>query len=172
VSRKLLAAAILLAVLTSPAVRAEPADSGPAASDRNGALVLTAQGASFSLGQRRVLNLAPPSAELRLFRRSSLRWLVPEASLALVVFPEPVPVLGVAARVHPLAGVSYARHLYARGGVQVLAVVDGFDLAIGGEIGAALEHARLVGLVGLSADRTLVGPRLLVLGHLGVGVTF
>lgn len=164
------AATALLAIAAHPReARGEP----DAENDRNGVVVLTAQGASFSLGQRRVVNAAPPMVELRGTRRLlSAPWLVPDASLGLLVFPEAVPFVGLGLRAHPLARVSIARHLFARVATQALAVVDGFDLALGGELGAAVERGRLIGHVGVSADRYLVGPRLLLLARLGVGVTF
>ena len=51
-------------------------------------------------------------------------------------------------------------------------MVDGFDLAFGGELGAAFERGRLFGHIGLGGDRYFVGPRLVILARLGVGVTF
>jgi hypothetical protein len=75
-------------------------------------------------------------------------------------------------RAHPFAGVAGARHLFVRGGVLGLVALDGFDLAVAGETGAAVTGGRLIGWASLGADRFLIGPRLVVLARLGVGVTF
>lgn len=169
--RALMAVVVVLGLART--ARTEPAESGGAAGDRYGLVFLTAQGVSFSLGRRRVINTAPPIAELRLARRvTRAPWLVPEVGLGLVVFPEAVPFVGLGLRAHPLHSVPVVRHLFARGGVQALTVVDGFDLALGAELGAAIERGRLVGLIATGADRALVGPRLMLLARLGVGFTF
>ncbi len=136
-------------------------------------VVVTAIGQSFTLGPRRTANGAPPNAEVRVgWRPRRARWAVAELGLGATVFPELVPTLGLGLRLHPLVDRAYVRHLFARVGASALIVVDGFDLAVGGEAGVAIARQRVVGWIGLGADRFVIQPRLVVQGRVGVGVTF
>jgi hypothetical protein len=164
--------ATALALATSGIARADRG-AEPRPDPRYTAVALTAVGSSFTLGDRRAVNRAPPSAEVRLgLRPRRARWAVAEVGLGITVYPELVPHLGLGLRVHPLTDVAYARHLFVRLGGSGLVALDGFDLSVGGEAGIAVNRQRVIGWVGLGADRFVIHPRLLVQGRVGVGVTF
>ncbi len=161
------AIAVLVSLGSSSSALAEPSP------DPYAAIVLAATGRSFSLGERRVANQAPPGAEIRLaYRPWCARWSVPDLTLGVIVFPEVVPTLGVGYRVHPFMSTPAARHLFARVGAVGLVSIEGFDLAVTGEVGAAVTKHRLIGWLGLGADRYLLHPRVAVQVRLGVGLTF
>jgi hypothetical protein len=166
------AAAIVLATAaTIGQARAEPPDPRPR--PELSAVVVAGFGRSYSLGDGRVANLAPPTAEVRLgLRRACAPWAVPEVALGLIAFPETVPALGLGLRVHPFTSVPFARHSFVRGGVAGLVALDGFDLAVVVESGVAVTHQRVVGWLGIGADRFLVDPRVVAQLRVGVGVTF
>jgi hypothetical protein len=167
--------AAMVIVVASAGARAAAAEPEPAATPAStrSAVVLATVGRSFPLGARRVANLAPPGAELRVgLRLRRAPWAVPEVGLGFIVFPELVPTVSVGLRAHPLAGRAYLRHLFARAGATALAVTDGFDVALGGEAGVAISRARVIGWAGLGAERFLVNARVAAQLRLGVGVTF
>lgn len=141
--------------------------------DPYAAIVLAATGQSFSLGARRVANQAAPGAELRLaYRPWCARWSVPDLALGVIVFPEVVPTLGLGYRVHPFMSTPAARHVFVRVGTFGLVSIDGFDLAVSGELGAAVTKHRLIGWFGVGVDRYLIQPRVAAQVRLGVGLTF
>lgn len=134
--------------------------------------VLSSTGMSFALGDRRAANLAPPSVELRLARAMGWpRRVSFDVNLVGYAYPETVVAAGVGVRVHPLSNLPVGDIWYVRAATHAL-LARGSDLALSAESGLALEHARLLGWLGVGVDRFLLHPRAVVQVKVGFGVAF
>ena len=138
-------------------------------------LALGATGLSTAI-EPRVVNLGPPSIELRFaYRFPAHTWMELDAGLALIAFPEIIPELRLGTRFYPIGAFSklpVLRDFYVRPGAQALLHGRGFDFAANAEVGFAFSARRLIAVVAVSESYYVRNPRLATEARLGVGFRF